>query len=683
MVTYMQADRWMTVTTPLGPDALLLVGFAGHEAISQLFSFQLDLLAEKQTDIPFEQILGQKMTINLTLPESPSTKRHFSGICIRLTQSGQDNTFTSYRAEVVPEFWLLTKKAQSRIFQQLTVPDILKQVLAGLDVSYRQLGGTYYSRDYCVQYRETDFNFASRLMEEEGIYYYFKHQANSHRLILADTSANQPKLPDPSTIIYEGVLGGTREEDRIRDWEKTQELRSGKYTLFDHCFELPHQHLEAMQKIQANISVGQVNHQLNVDNNDQLELYDYPGAYAQRYDGVDPGGGDRSGDLQHISEDNKRTVGLRMQEEAAPGLVIRGTSNCRHFVCGYAFTLQRHFNADGKYLLTGVRHAGRLPGNYRAGGAGESYSYDNQFTCIPFEIPFRPRRLTPKPFVQGTQTAVVVGPPGEEIFTDKYGRVKVQFHWDRRGQSNANSSCWIRVGALWAGNQWGTIHIPRIGQEVIVDFEEGDPDRPIITGCVYNAQMMPPYKLPECKTKSVIKSHSTLGGAPDEANELTFEDQKGSEDIYFYAQKDSHRVVKNADDLQVGGKQTINVKDSIKMVAGTSDITRKPNGYGGGAGMAMGGGGMGGAMELTTGTIELDAGESITLKVGESSITINEQGISITGPLIAIGSPLTTNVKIFCETITMGMDVNIVGAVEIGGDLNICGVGTMDGEPIL
>jgi type VI secretion system secreted protein VgrG len=276
----------------------------------------------------------------------------------------------------------------------------------------------------------------------------------------------------------------------------------------------------------------------------------------------------------------------------------------------------------------------------------------------------------------------VVGPPGEEIFTDKYGRVKVQFHWDRQGKNNADSSCWIRVGALWAGNHWGTIHIPRIGQEVIVDFEEGNPDRPIITGCVYNAQMMPPYKLPESKTKSVIKSNSTLGGAPDEANELTFEDQKGSEDIYFYAQKDSHRVVKNDDDLQVGGKQTINVKNSITMVAGSSDTARKPNGYGGGAGTAIGGGGMGGAMGLTTGTIELDAGESIALKVGNSSIVITPGSISITAPMITIGTiGTTTDIMINGDMIGMQTALAMTGEVIIVGNLSVDGETELDGVP--
>jgi type VI secretion system secreted protein VgrG len=249
--------------------------------------------------------------------------------------------------------------------------------------------------------------------------------------------------------------------------------------------------------------------------------------------------------------------------------------------------------------------------------------------------------------------------------------VKVQFHWDRQGKNDAASSCWIRVGALWAGTQWGTIHIPRIGQELIIEFQEGDPDQPMITGCVYNANMMPPYRLSDFKTKSVIKSHSTLGGGPDEANELTFEDEKGSEDVYFYAQKDFHRVVQNDDDLQVGDAQTISVENSIKVVAGTSDTARQPNGYGGGGGMALGGGALGGgAMGLTKGTIELDAGESITLKVAQSSITINTEGITITAPMITIGGMgTTTDIDITADMINMKMDVNIMGEVNIAGNL--------------
>jgi type VI secretion system secreted protein VgrG len=597
MATYIQADRFMRVHTPLGPDALLLAGFTGHEAVSQLFAFQLDMMAENATNIAFDQLLGQPITVDLTLADDQ--RRYFSGICSRIGQAGRDNTFTSYRAEVVPQFWLLSRKAQSRIFQQIAVPDILNQVLAGLDVVY-ELQGTYNSRDYCVQYRETDFNFASRLMEEEGIYYYFRHTAQGHTMVVADTPPNQPDLPPPSNIIFEMVEGGSRAEDRIYDWEKTQELRPGMYTLWDHCFEIPHKHLEAQQSIQGSVSVGQVSHNLSIGNNSKLEVYDFPGEYAQRYDGVNPGGGDRPADLQHIYEDNQRTVGIRMQEEALPALIIQGTSNCRHFVSGHAFTLERHFNANGKYLLTGIQHTGRLPDDYRTGDPGGESYYNNRFTCIPFDLPFRPRRLTPKPFVQGTQTAVVVGPPGEEIFTDKYGRVKVQFHWDRQGQNDANSSCWIRVATPWAGRQWGAIHIPRIGQEVIVDFEEGDPDRPIIIGAVYNADMMPPYTLPDKKTQSGIKSRSTLNGSPAESNELRFEDAKGSEDVYFHAQKDFHRVVENHDDLKVNNDQTIYVGR----------------------------------------TIQVEAGESIVLRVGGNSIRIDQTGVTITAVKVVITAGL-------------------------------------------
>lgn len=441
MAEYTQENRPIAVTTRLGPDALLLVGFRGQEGISQLFHFQLDLLAENTTNVPFDRLLGERVTIEVALPKKQS--RFISGICNRLSQGEQDFTFTAYRMEIVPQFWFLTRRAQSRIFQQMSVPDILKKVLEGLDVTY-ELQRTFQPRDYCVQYRETDFNFASRLMEEEGIFYFFKHTDKGHQMVVANTPQSHSDLPQGSTITYEEVEGGIRDDDRIFDWEKTQELRSGKYTLFDHSFELPHQHLETDQMIQESVQVGKVAHKLKLPANGPLELYDYPGEYAQRFDGVDPSGGDRAGDLQKIFEDNKRTVGIRMQEEALSGVEINGGSNCRHFVSGHKFTLQRHFNADGPYVLTSVSHSARISGDYRSGQGG-GFAYSNSFTCIPLALPFRPLRKTPRPFVQGTQTAVVVGPAGEEIFTDKYSRVKVQFHWDREGKNDANSSCWIRV----------------------------------------------------------------------------------------------------------------------------------------------------------------------------------------------------------------------------------------------
>jgi type VI secretion system secreted protein VgrG len=549
MPKYTQDNRPMRVDTPLGKDVLLLVGFSGIEVMSQLFSFQLDLLAEGNPAIAFDKLLGQSVTVTLELPEKK--KRFFNGIVSRFSQGEQvigqnpNEFFTLYRAEIVPQFWLLSRRAQSRIFQHVNVPDILKKVLEGLNVDYR-LQGTFQPRDYCVQYRETDFNFASRVMEEEGIFYFFEHSNGTHRLVVTDAPSFNP-VPEFSTVIYETVASGTRKEDRIHQWTKMQELRSGKYTLWDHCFELPHKHLEADKTIQDSVVSGTVTHKLKVGGNDKLEIYDFPGEYAQRFDGIDKGGGEQPAEVQKIFEDNTRTVGIRMQEEAALSIRIEGASVCRQFVTGHKFTLQRHFNANGDYLLTRIYHAAST-NQYRS-NQGE-FSYTNDFQCIPAALPFRPPRVTPKPLIAGTQTAVVVGPAGEEIFTDKYSRVKVQFHWDREGQHSADSSCWVRVATHWAGKRWGAIHIPRIGQEVVVDFQEGDPDQPIIVGSVYNADQMPAYigQGPDSKHKhdpkiSGIKSCSTPGGGG--YNEIRFDDAKGKEQIFLHAEHDIDQRVEN------------------------------------------------------------------------------------------------------------------------------------------
>ena len=554
MPTYSQADRPMAVSTPLGPDVLLLQQFSGSEFLSRLFRFQLEMLAESSTDIAFDQILGQSVTVTLQMPDGSS--RYINGIVNRFSQGQQVPSamgsafFTRYLAEIVPQFWLLTRKAQSRIFQQIAVPDILKQVLTGLSVDY-QLQGTYKPRDYCVQYRETDFDFASRLMEEEGIYYFFTHADGSHKMVVADTTMSHPDVPGATTAIYEVVEGGLRKEDRVHSWEKRQEIRSGKYTLWDQCFELPGQNLEAVKAVLASVQVGTVSHALKVAGNGKLELYDFPGGYAQRFDGITPGGGDRASDIQNIFQDNARTTAIRMQQETTPALSIAGQSTCRQFTAGHKFTLDRHFNANGAYVLTHVGHSATMGDTYTT-GSDTSPIYENTFECIPTALPFKPAQTTPRPTVEGTQTAVVVGNPGDEIFTDKYSRVKVQLPWDRQGQHDANSSCWVRVGTLWAGKQWGMIHIPRVGQEVILAFEEGDPDRPIIVGSVYNAEQMPPYDLPANMTQSGIRSRSSKGGSPANYNEFRFEDKKGSELITLHAEKDQSISVEHDESHTVG-----------------------------------------------------------------------------------------------------------------------------------
>ena len=525
------------------------------------------MVADSTTSIAFDAILGQSITVAITLPDSST--RFFNGIVSRFSQGHQvpaahgTATLTQYRAEMVPLLWSLSKKSQSKIFQTLSVPDILKQVLTGINFA-NQLQGTYLPRDYCVQYHETDFNFACRLMEEEGIYFFFNHTSSSHQMILADTPQSHPDVPGPTTVHFDATEGGLREEDRVHSWEKSQEIRSGKYRLWDQCFELPGKNLEAIQPTLDTVQVGTVSHKLKVANNDQLEQYEFPGAYAQRFDGIAPGGGDRAADIQNIFKDNSRTVTIRMQQETTPGVTISGSSTCRQFAAGCKFTLDRHFNGNGQYVLTSVYHQATVGEAYTTGADSQS-PYTNTFECIPFALPFKPARTTPRPIVEGTQTAVVVGPAGQEIFTDKYSRVKVQFPWDRLGTNDANSSCWIRVASPWAGQQWGIVHIPRIGQEVLVAFEEGDPDRPIIVGSVYNAQNMPPYTLPDNMTQSGYLSRSTTQGTSDNFNQLRFEDKKGSEEVYFHAEKDFNRVVENNDTLKVGfdkkdkGDQTIQI----------------------------------------------------------------------------------------------------------------------------
>ncbi len=530
MPTYTQADRPLAITTPLGKDVLLLTGFRGQEGISQLFSFQLEMLAERGTEVHFDKILGESVTVELGLVNGD--KRYFNGLVKRFSQGVRDEFFIRFRAEVVPKLWLLTKKVCCRIFQQLSVPDILRQVFTGLDVSY-QISGTYYPRDYCVQYRESDFDFASRLMEEEGIYYFFKHADGSHQLVVTDIK--NPTVEGQSSVIYDEVSGGLRDEMRITDWEKMQELRSGEYTLWDHCFELPGNHLETKRKTVDRVSVGKVTHKLSVGGNDKLEIYDYPGGYAQRFDGIDPNGAPRAKDLKLIFEDRDRTVRVRMEQEDVACLEIRGASYCGNFAAGYKFTLERHFDANSQYLLTYVVHNAHQAG-YRSNEAPE-FHYENHFACIPAALRYRPQRVTAKPVIAGVQTATVVGPDGEEIFCDKYGRVKVQFHWDREGKKDANSSCWLRVAQVWAGKGWGAFFWPRIGHEVVVIFEEGDPDQPLIVGSVYNAENMPPFTLPLRKKLGGIKSASVNGTSGENFNGIVFFDEKGHEHTSIHSER--------------------------------------------------------------------------------------------------------------------------------------------------
>jgi type VI secretion system secreted protein VgrG len=683
MATDVQASHPVAVTTPLGKDDLLLIGFAGTEGISQLFRFQLDLIAKHKTAVPFDKLLGQP--ISVAMPLDKRRVRHFSGICSRVQQGEADDTYTHYRMDVVPQLWLLTRKAQSRIFQGVSVPDIIKKVLEEINPDCSNLKGDFHPRDYCVQYRETDFNFVSRVMEEEGIYYYFTHDARGHKMIVANTPGG-PDLPLGKEILFHGDVqsGG---EGQIYDWEKAQELRSGKYTLWDHCFEKPRDHLEAVKEIAPTVKVGDVTHHLKVDGNDKLELYDYPGEYAQRFDGVQPGGGDRKEDIDKIADDKERTVALRMQEEALQSILVQGASNCGQLLPGHKFTLKtlpddKHaklLKAEGAYVITRVMHTA-TDSDYRTGD-GQGFSYQNSFTCIPADLQFRPRRVTKKPIIPGAQTATVVGSgqKDEEILTDKYGRVKVLFHWDRPGKHNHEknqetqgkykySSCWVRVAQLWAGKRWGASFWPRIGQEVIVSFLEGDPDQPIIVGSVYNAEQMPPYLGDGLDSKhkndnkvSGIKTNTTPSGKG--YNELRFDDNKDKEQIFIHAERNMDTRVKGSQMACVGGSTHLTVggekdgkktgeirtkvfkdhhvtigNDEVRLIENDQHETVKGNRLQEFQKDHHTDTSKGNTV-LKGKSVYIDASTEIQLTVGGSFIKISPAGISIVGPLVKINCP--------------------------------------------
>ncbi len=545
MATYTQANRPLAITTPLGQDAVLLERFTGSEAISELFCFQLDLLAEQP--VAFDRLLGQQATLTVALTGQP--KRFVTGIINRLSQGGRaraadGKTFLlRYQADLVPPLWRLTKRRQSRIFQHLSTVDILKRVLQSdwrLTVQFH-IVGTYAARDYCVQYHESDFAFVSRLMEEEGIFYFYLHTADGHTLVVSDAATSHPELPSPSTLLFDDGAGGQRPPQRIMSWQKSQQLTASKVDLWDYSFELPTRHLEAQQPIVASVPVDQQEHRLDlparVNGADMMQFLDYPGEYAKRYDGVNKDGGDQPSDLQHIFQDNRRTAKVRMEEEAATALGVEGTSDCAHLLPGHRFTLDRHYYGNGAYLLTRVEHRASLENTYTSGPGAPAVLYENGFQGIPQALPYRPRRVTPRPLISGPQTAVVVGPPGAEIFVDKYGRVKVQFHWDRQGKNHPDSSCWVRVAQVWAGKTWGAFFWPRIGHEVVVAFEEGDPDQPLIVGSVYNAQNMPPLELPADRMLGGIKS-CIFGGNPGvQFNAIIFHDRPGEEYVQVHSEK--------------------------------------------------------------------------------------------------------------------------------------------------
>jgi type VI secretion system secreted protein VgrG len=541
LMTPTQATHRISISTPLGQDALLLRGFSGSEAISQLFHFDLDLLSVNDSVAP-QSLIGKPVTIRVSTLEGG--QRHWNGMISRFSQGPQEKRLTAYRAQMVPWLWFLTRTSNCRIFQNLKVPDIIQQVFT--DLGYHDfelhLYDSYPSRDYCVQYRETDFNFVSRLMEEEGISYFFEHEDGKHTLVLTDDPAGHQPCPGQETAHYSFYgSGASYQEDLVTEWHYQEEFRTGKWSQRDYNFETPSNNLE-----------------VTVNGQNAFEIYEYPGEYS-------------------IFSDGDRLARIRLEEQTTPSVVSHGASMCRNFRSGFEFTLQGHYRdaLNQKYLITALRHTATQAGSYEVGAAGNEVTYHNSFECIPASTKFRPPRVTPQPFVQGCQTALVVGPAGEEIYTDNYGRVKVQFYWDREGKKDEKSSCWVRVSHPWAGQGWGSLAIPRIGQEVVVDFLEGNPDQPIITGRVYNAEQTPPFGLPGGAVVSGVKSNSTKGGGG--YNEISLNDTKGAELINIHAQYDQQKKVGHDERVNIGNNRTEQVGNDETITIGNNRTEKVGN----------------------------------------------------------------------------------------------------------
>ena len=514
--------RVMEIVTPLGEDVLLFHSMNAREEMNRLFEYHVDLLSARD-DINLDEILGKNVTIKLALPQDET--RFFNGYVTRFSQGGTLGRFRRYHATIRPWLWFLTRTTDCRIFQEQTVPDILKAVFAdhGAAEFKFELTSTYRKRTYSVQYRETDLNFISRLREEEGIGWYFRHTEGHNTLVLTDSTSMHAAVPGYETLSFISDLEQVRPElEHIRGWDFSREIQPGVYVHDDYDLERPSVELRTSRSLPRNYTPS------------DYEVFDYPGLYQQKADG------------EHYAA-------VRIDELGSQFELAQGKTNARGLAVGFLLKLEEHPRADQnrEYLVVSAA-CDLLFENYESLPDPRPTNYSCAFVAMPASQQFRPRRRTRKPFVQGPQTAFVVGPAGEEIFTDELGRVRVQFHWDRRGKNDQHSSCWIRVSQYWAGKGWGSIHIPRIGHEVIVDFLEGDPDQPIVVGRVYNGTNVPPYSLPDNKTQSGVKSRSSLQGTPDNFNEIRFEDKKGEEEINVHAERNLSTSVEADESRSVG-----------------------------------------------------------------------------------------------------------------------------------
>ncbi len=603
-----QDTRLLRLATVLGSDALLATSLDGVEGLSRLFSYTVGAVAQKE--IEAARLLGEPAV--LTLTRARGDDQHFHGIVRSVDLTGYDETARTYNytLTLVPWFWLLTRRTDSRIFQDRSVRQIAEEIFRehGFSDFSLELGRDPPARPYCVQYRESSFAFLSRLFEEEGIFYFFRHGQDRHTMVLADAASSHPEVPAGGMNYDRADFASS--QDSVFGWVESLSLTAGRVALADFDYRRPQSSLQAETSIQgAPPSAG------------DLELYDHPGRFLTQ------GEGDRA-------------AGLKAAVEEVGRQSFQTGSNAPALRAGVSFTLKGHplAAANRRYTVVAAGHS--ATNNLGEGGAG----YANRLELIDNGVTFRPPRSTPRPIVEGAQTATVVGPPGEEIHTDELGRIKVRFHWDRRAKNDAAASCWVRVAQSSAGVRWGGFWLPRVGMEVLVEFLDGDPDRPLVNGVVYNGANLPPYPLPERATVSAFKTLSSPGGGG--FNELSFDDGKGKEQVFLHAQsrldvrvrgaayesvgggrhqtvggnrvarveEDEHLLIKGDRAEAVEGGDSLEVGDDLQVRVGGDHLAR------------------------VGGELVIRAGSAITLRVGGSMVRIDGSGVVVRGPRVRINS---------------------------------------------
>ena len=601
---------------------LQVLEFSGREAISQPFAFELELVSERP-DLDLESLLHQSAFLALS-----QTGNGIHGQIYRIAQGESGKRLTRYHITLRPQLAYLAHRTNQRIFQHLTVEKIISQVLEehGIQANaYQfQLGSIYPEREYCVQYDESDLHFVQRLCEEEGIHYHFQYSDQGHVLVFGDDQTPFPKL---APTAYQQDSGLVADKPVVKRFGVRVETRTSRVTRRDYDFEKPKLLMEA---------------EATSEFVPDLEDYDYPGRFVERERG------------KHLSQ-------RALERHRHDFELAQGDSDQPLLVSGHFLALSDHPRASWNdlWLLTEIYHEGKQPQvleesvtEHSEADNGFQQGYRNRFSATPWTVPYRPNLEHPKPRILGSQSAVVTGPAGEEIHCDQYGRVKVQFFWDREGQADDKTSCWLRVSSSWAGDRYGAIAIPRIGMEVLVTFLEGDPDQPLVTGCLYHKEHVVPYDLPANKTRTVFKTLSSPGGGG--YNEIRIEDKKGEEQIYIHAERDWDENIEHDQKIRIGNERhdTVEANSYSEFKAEehrTTHLDRKSEikandhlTIGNNQHIKIGTGqfiNAGSEIHLSSGQkVVLEAGSELTFKAAGSFIKLDGSGITMVGPIIKFNS---------------------------------------------